>query len=220
MRHHLSFLVVLIGLSVAGCELALHDDDHDQDPCSNLDLVGCRADSRCVADTCLNCSCTPSFAGCRGVDASPEQCPDLECAQPACCRTQEECAGSGFCTVEPQPGCGACLPGPSECAADGACAAGWICEPIACSCTGERHCVPGCATTGCGVGEVCNPTSQRCEEQPCTAARTECPPNFACTWPEGGCLRLTCATDEHCPAGFCALGLCHESLGTCFLPPP
>ena len=97
---------------------------------------------------------------------------------------------------------------------------GAVCEPIACSCEGARHCVAGCETTGCGLAQVCDPTSHRCVEQPCTAARTECPPNFVCTWPEGGCMRLDCTSDGNCPSGYCALGFCQEALGTCFLPPP
>ncbi len=215
-------LLAIVALSLlASCELGL--DDADDGPptsrCEALDLEGCRADPGCVADTCLNCSCTPSFAGCRAVDGAAHACPELGCAQPACCRSQDECVGGGLCAIEPPPGCGACMPGPGDCGADRECVGGEICEAIACSCDGARRCVAGCEATGCDLGEVCDPASHRCAEQPCSAARTECPANFVCTWPEGGCLRGACTSDGNCPAGYCALGLCQESLGTCYQPP-
>lgn len=150
--------------------------------------------------------------------AAPHACPALGCDQPECCRAQDECAGGGICAIEAPPGCGPCMPGPGDCTADQACAGGGICEPIACSCEGARHCVAGCEATGCGLAQVCDSETHRCVEQPCTAARTECPPNFVCTWPEGGCMRLNCTSDGNCPAGYCALGFCQESLGTCFIP--
>jgi len=112
------------------------------------------------------------------------------------------------------------MPEPGDCTADAECAGGTICEPIACSCAGALHCVAGCEVTGCDLAEVCDAGTHRCVEQPCTAARTECPPNFVCTWPEGGCMRNPCTSDDNCPAGYCAMGFCQESLGTCFLPPP
>ena len=212
-------VIALLACSLAGCEASLVADDV-ADPCTGLELAACRAEAGCVADTCLECSCTPVFVGCRAADAAPIGCPPLGCAQPMCCATQEACAGAGSCEIEPPPGCGACMPSPGDCADDRGCTGGQICEPIACSCEGGSHCVAGCEATGCDTGEVCDTTSHRCVEQPCTQARTECPPNFVCTWPEGGCLRMSCTSDANCPAGWCVLGLCEESLGTCFLPPP
>lgn len=216
-------LVAVAGLSlVAACAVPFGDSDDDApaDRCAGLDLAACRAEAGCVADTCLTCTCTPTYLGCRAAAAEPHDCPEVGCASPFCCSDGDECTDGAACQVEPSPGCGICNPAPGGCADDGGCADGEICEPIACSCEGARQCVPGCETTGCALGEVCDAASDRCVEQPCSEAGTECPANFVCTWPEGGCMRLNCVVDENCPAGWCVLGFCQESLGTCVLPAP
>jgi hypothetical protein len=211
----------LLALLVSSLCVACGDGDDDgvSDPCTGLELEACRSEPGCVADTCLECSCAPVFVGCRLAADDAHACPELGCAQPECCRTEDECTGGGQCTFEPV-GCGACMPGPGDCTTDHDCTGVDVCDPITCSCEGARRCGPGCETTGCAVGLVCDTTTHRCAEQPCGSSNEPCPPNFSCTFPEGGCLRTSCTTDEHCPAGYCVLGLCQESLATCFIPPP
>jgi hypothetical protein len=215
--------LLVVGLTlVVACGDPSGDGDRDAavDRCPGLDLAACRAEPGCVADTCITCTCTPDYLGCRAADAAPHDCPEVGCAQPECCRTQEHCTTGGSCAIEPPPGCGICNPAAGDCTDDNGCTGDDLCEPIPCSCEGARHCVPGCETTGCALGQVCDADRDRCVEAPCSEARTECPANFVCTWPEGGCLRKDCTVDENCPAGWCVLGFCQESLGACYLPPP
>ena len=190
------------------------------DACAALAIEACRDTAGCVVDVCFDCTCAPSFVGCRAADAVAHDCPDLGCAQPECCRAEGECSQGAMCAIEQPDGCGACMPGPGDCDADSECGADEICAPIRCSCSGARRCTAGCETDACDLGQVCNADTDRCEEQPCGPDRDGCPSNFVCTWPEGGCMRLDCTSDENCPTGFCALGFCHESIGTCYLPPP
>jgi len=220
--------VILIAVAlalVAGASACRDDDDggaavpDGRDTCVGLDLATCRTTAGCVADTCFACNCAPTFEGCRAASAPPFQCPALGCQQPECCHATADCA-SALC-LEPggDPGCGVCNPGPSQCADDGACGDGMICEPLHCACDGAaRACVPGCTgDDACGAGKVCDPATHRCAGAPCEGP-ADCPLDFGCR-PDGVCGRRACLDDTGCD-GYCVSARCYDALGTCTFPPP
>ncbi len=119
-------------------------------------------------------------------------------------------------------GCGVCNVEVGNCTADTDCTSGNICEPIQCSCTNAKQCVPGCGSM-CAEGTVCdNGTHPRCVPSSCSANQP-CQPSFECVG--GTCARKSCsgadagAADAECdPAGqsFCVEGSCYSGLGMCF----
>jgi hypothetical protein len=171
--------------------------------CAMLDEASCKSTSLCVADYCQECSCTPTFVGCRTTSATRTPCPGLGCLQPACCtgldeRACQAAAPSLGCTAEYCPDCQGgqryvgCA-GPNEGAQ--ACTlncpildAGTDADSCSNQCSGGgRGCAGRCAA-GCTNGELC-----------CPWAGGACIPNDA-----GGCTGAggyQCATPTS--AGVC-----------------
>lgn len=189
--------------------------------CHGLALDACRARPDCVADFCFICTCTPRYEGCRGVDDVPHGCPPVECVQPECCKTSQDCTAPALCAAPgTHPTCGACNPQPGSCNSDSDCLAFptvSICEPIPCSCSHQRHCVPGCNPHHCAQGTVCNAITGRCEPLTCNTSG-DCPGPFACI--SGLCVRKPCAVDSDCGDGFCVMNACFEGYGECQWPLP
>jgi hypothetical protein len=189
--------------------------------CYGLTEGACQA-ANCAADYCFNCSCTPSFRGCRPPNAKPYECPALGCPSPLCCRDQKDCGLNGlFCTAPDRdvPQCGICMPAPKPCTEDKHCANSGIpnaiCGRAACVC--DPTCVPGCALTAdCREGELCDP-NHHCRVRTCAEG---CTVNFECLPGAKSCSRKPCKSDGDCPQKMCVLGFCHNGLGTCEGPPP
>jgi hypothetical protein len=191
----------------------------DPGACRSQDLHDCRLRPDCAADLCLECSCTPVFKGCRENTDPPAQCPDLNCPQPECCRATSECDGAQCDPPGASTGCGQCAPDPGDCARDGDCPSGAICDPIPCSCIGNLACTAGCAQPAdCGEGKTCDPGNDhpRCLATACSGT-TPCVDNFDCT--NGACARRPCSADPACER-FCVRGSCYAGLGLCRLPVP
>jgi hypothetical protein len=193
-------------------------------PCMGLGVAACRARADCAADFCVGCTCTPAFVGCRRAQDPAFRCPIVDCVQPPCCVDTLDCvAGSAVCVA---PGeafhrCGVCDPQPGTCTTDTDCQGAGpkrICEPITCTCAGEKVCVPGCATSGaCAEGTTCSSSSGRCEATAC-ASSADCPSLFTCS--AGACSRKTCTADAACDDGFCVEGRCYGAWGRCELLAP
>lgn len=233
-------LVLVLGFAVLGCGDeapgiadapadgtaidAAVDAPIDATPivCATLGPLACRSTPACAADFCTDCDCAPAFT-CRDATAQPTECPILDCPSPSCCHDKAECDGQLCVTPSDPPRCGICQNVRSQCATDLDCQAGTlgggavlVCDPVPCACSPANQCVPGCsADVDCGDARTCDVPTGRCQPRACSAA-APCPPDFDCT--AGGCQRRTCSSDAVCD-GFCAEGLCRESLGTCSLPP-
>ncbi len=189
--------------------------------CNGLNEQLCAAAAGCVADYCFNCSCTPTFNGCRAPNVTPLPCPALGCPQPLCCHDQKDCSQNGlFCVAPDQdiPQCGVCQQPLNPCTEDKHCANSGIpnaiCGNSPCVC--GQTCVAGCALTAdCREGEICQP-NHHCRARTCAEGCTQ---NFICS---GGttCVRKTCKVDNDCPRKMCVLGFCHNGLGNCQGPPP
>jgi len=153
-------------------------------------------------------------------DAQPDAGNGLADGQ---CRGPDDCANQlGLClSPGTSPGCGICFDVETECADDAACSpgsSGNICAPVSCACAPAFVCSPGCTTTGCGEGEVCDDSSERCLGAPCNGDDA-CPSSFSCT--DSTCVRTICDGDDApCRGGYCVSGQCYEMPGTCALPPP
>jgi hypothetical protein len=200
--------------------------DGGEPTCSTLDETACAARTDCAADHCSECSCTPTFVGCRAVTEAPHACPMLGCPTPLCCRTNGDCLGDTSC-VAPGPICsGACAIPPFSCSSDADCLGagdGYICGNLPCSCVGvtQNFCVLGCSSTNpCPEGETCG-GDHHCSPQVCGPS-APCPKGFGCS---GGaastCARMACQTDTDCADGsFCVDGMCYAGLGECRAPTP
>jgi hypothetical protein len=146
--------------------------------CAGLDEKSCAANSSCAADYCYECSCTPTYVGCRLSAATPKACPPLGCPQPLCtcdglgeaaCKAASATMG---CTANYCPSCTSAqtyngCSGPNE---------------------GAPACpLIGCATT-CRTATDCAPTGQICR-----------PPD-AQPYCGGACIMQasTCASDADC----------------------
>jgi len=194
------------------------------DPCAGLGVTACRADPRCTADFCFQCSCKPNFAQCRLNTSPAYQCPAFGCPQPSCCKNDTLCGRPLVCLAPDSMGCGVCNPGPSTCSTDAQCntaATGNVCRQRSCACTGETDCLPGCTVTGCGDGQACNQISKRCEAIRCGPSMP-CSSGLDClVSPQGGlCSPRSCTTDVDCGDLFCVNGTCGSTLGTCGVIPP
>jgi hypothetical protein len=184
--------------------------------CSGLALAECRLAEACQPDLCEGCSCTPQYRGCLAAFADPPACPALGCPSPLCCGAQADCIETTSCAA---PGsdfpCGSCNQDPGNCTDDAMCGATMICEPIACSCDGNKACVQGCiADRDCTEDQACDLATARCVARPC-ADDAGCPDNFRCI--AGSCARTTCSDDLDCD-GFCVEGSCFDGRGECRLP--
>jgi len=187
--------------------------------CQELSLEACNDYAYCKVDFCPTCSCKPSSSVCRFANDPPLECPPIDCPVPPRCCTQDfDCSGA---TCEPPgatPSCGNCNPAPGDCFADTECAPSDVCEPISCSCDGQKRCVPGCSASGapCPEGTTCDGVTGRCETLTCAQG---CPPLYTCA-SSFVCERRTCDFEFACPGGFCVEGLCYDALGECRVPAP
>lgn len=139
---------------------------------------------------------------------------------PGQCRSMSDCAPVHEACVPPTGwmGCGgpACPPltpctGDADCAAQGAT---FICVVFPC-CNGVQACTQGCTSDAvCAMGETCA-SNHRCVPTACTSAG-DCPVDFDCE--SSACQRRACASDAAC-SGYCVLGSCYQTPGTCSLPP-
>ena len=190
--------------------------------CHGLALGDCRLTAGCKPDACAGCGCAESYRGCLAEIETPATCPALGCPSGICCSSAEACVpATGDCTPPGSaPGCGACNTDPGTCTTDATCQAGgasMICEPIACSCSGNQACVQGCVDdTTCAVGTRCDVATARCVAKACTDAMG-CPANFDCT--SQMCARRTCTEDLACD-GFCVWYQCFAERGECRLATP
>lgn len=207
--------MLVLALLTVGCSGGHAGDGGGQ--CAGLSLGECRAAPGCVPDQCPGCECDVTYRGCIPDDVVPSPCPLLGCPQAMCCGATDTCTDGTVCAPPGTPaGCGVCNTEPSSCDTDGDCGApAMICEPIACSCEGNRACTTGCGDTSpCAEGFSCDAATARCMATAC-GGEADCPPSFDCT--SGACARRTCDDDTDCD-GYCVLGLCYESQGTCTPP--
>lgn len=200
----------------------LTDDADDASVCHGLELSACRDTAGCVPDECAGCVCDVTYRGCLDEGEVPGMCPALGCPQSVCCSSELACEMNGAACASPGSpnGCGACISDPGDCTTDADCDAqgpSFICEPIACSCTGETACVQGCVDSStCGEGTTCDTATARCVPLACGGA-TACPLNFTCAASE--CVRISCTQDTECD-GYCVEGQCYDERGECRLPVP
>jgi hypothetical protein len=152
--------------------------------CKTMEVVGCTADEQCApAQRCNTLTgvcitgrrtCT-SEAQCSAIgkhcDLNLQQC--VDCVDGSHCGNGQSCVQNQC--VDPEPG---------GCASDAACGApARVCE--------ATQCVPGCAQPGspiaCGLGNVCNTNTGRCEPG-----------------------QVTCSSDVQCgpPSSICESGQC------------
>ena len=145
------------------------------------------------------------------IDGGPDS------ARPGC-RSQRDCpAGQPIDCVPPGailcggPACPPSTPcnNDSFCQANGG-APNLVCDVPECPCGGGPICIPGCASpSDCRQGLTCDP-SHHCVPILCGA----CPAHFVCGT-SGACERQSCIADSDCGSGFCVVGGCYDSLGTC-----
>lgn len=104
---------------------------------------------------------------------------------PGPCTDDSQCSSWNVCRADPQ------LPfelyGPT----------GLICAP---PCVDDSDCPPE---------DKCSTSDGHCRGRTCV----ECPSYFSCG--SGVCVRPPCSKDTDCPGGYCVLGYCGVSLGTC-----
>ena len=147
------------------------------------------------------------------------------------CRGDGDCdeAMGEYCMPPgaPMP-CGVGCDAPRECEPAAGCAGELLCEEYVASCcfAGDplaSRCVDPCTDTSCDAGERCA-EGGLCEPAPCSDEYV-CPPHTSCTEggraDEHGCERATCTADGDCstpPGGYCVVGQCHETPGSCELP--
>ena len=148
---------------------------------------------------------------------------DLDCdhtqTDSTCCLVPGDCM-EGECAQPGTPAeCGACDTTPGNCTLDSDCTLPQICEPIACSCSAQMQCVPGCVNDStCDPGQSCDLSSNRCQPKPCTGD-TDCPTDFRC--PDSKCSRQSCTDNTQCDDNsVCVEGTCFGMAGECRLPTP
>ncbi len=183
------------------------------DPCEGQSEAQCQQMQACVADYCTECSCTPTFVGCRLITSPPTACPALGCAQPNCgacesldesqCKAAEATMG---CTPFYCPDCqggqtfqGCLSPGAGAGACPQVCANGCRSQSD-CSSLGQVCLYPGQPLCGgaCMVPPTCN------DDAFCQANGGG--PNMICDYPQCGCGGQKgcipgCATPSDCPDG-------------------
>ena len=193
--------------------------------CAGLAETACRATPGCIADMCFTCICRPGYAGCRTAAEPMHGCPEGGCASPFCCTADKDCssASGSVCTPPGAPyACGTCRTDPGNCTDDSSCANGWVCKPMACSCSAALECTRGCTdSSDCADGEECSGGAHpRCVAMKCSQA-SDCGYGFDCL--SGACVRRACVTEADCsPVGgaYCVSGWCHRSKGECRWPAP
>jgi hypothetical protein len=217
--------LVSLAIFVAACHAGLDVPQGTPDggaPCTSImSQTACSARTDCVADTCVECTCTPFFVGCRSHSQPQTMCPGLACAQEECCHNDSDCMPIGVtkCMVPPIIlGCPICYnePAPSNCQQDSDCTTpGQICDPVPCACTTPTPmaCTPGCTSdANCPEPQSCG-TDFRCHAKPCDSS---CSGNYACDNTSATCTRKACASDSDCAdLGYCIDQLCSHSFGQC-----
>src|SRR5439155_21507340 len=177
--------------------------------CGGLSLAECRLTDGCKPDTCFACLCDQSYRGCLAASQTAKACPQLGCPSAECCATQAQCTnGATTCAPPGTPrGCGACNTQPGDCTTDAQCksahGATFVCDPIVCSCSDQKQCVPGC-TNNMQCGDpllVCDLATARCVAHPCAGG---CPANSDCSGQT--CVPRACASDLECD-GYCVEGM-------------
>jgi hypothetical protein len=212
-------IAFLVALGLLGCG---GGKGVDSSTCHGLAQSACQQTTGCVPDTCAGCGCDVNYRGCLAEGETPAMCPQLGCPSGICCSADHPCAsGTGMCFSPGESiGCGACRPDPNSCNTDADCkpmGQTMVCDPIECSCMGNKACTQGCTNDmACGEGTHCDLPTARCVALSCSAA-TPCPANFSCT--SGACARTTCNMDSDCD-GFCVNGGCFAGRGMCTFPPP
>jgi hypothetical protein len=201
------------------------------DPCSLLGEADCKANTSCTADYCNECSCTPTFVGCRLPSKPQTLCPPLGCPAQDC----GNCNGLDQQTCDATPGCVSafcpnCSSTPSYigCFAEGQPQP--ICDPPPCppplqcrtmaDCQQIGFCLPpgtsacsdgippSCQSdSNCTNGTVCADT--RCYGKVCMQSCnfTGCDDGETCV--NDRCVPISCGAGGTCPAHFsCAASTC------------
>jgi predicted small lipoprotein YifL len=202
-RLRISILLLAALSTAAGCGGPLSDGDADVDGDVDADNDG---DGDADAD----------------VDGDGDGDSGLE---PGECRSDDDCTEASETCVQPGAWtpCGIPCNAPRECEPADGCEGDLVCEEHVGDCCGPgeplaSRCVEPCTEGSCAEGERC-PETGLCEPIPC-AEGYGCPTHTDCTGgdraDEHGCVRALCAVDDDCtPAGFCVVGACYETPGTC-----
>jgi len=162
----------------------------------------------------------PSNAGTDGDPANSLSLGSMQCRGNADCTDTfaryciqpSQAAATGVpvtCNPVDKPGCAS----DSDCPSDGG---SMICDidPITCS-PPVKTCIAGCTSASdCKEGEDC--AAHHCVALSCQHVE-DCPANFDCV--NGQCARRSCTTDAPC-TGYCVVGSCYSTPGTCMQPVP
>lgn len=170
--------------------------------CYDLDCVGMECGD---GEVCDRGACVAE--GCAGVDCAAGSCVDGQCVVEGCGQSPDPCADGSICQdgvcravcddLAECPDGLACVDGGCRpCAADAECGQAGVCD--------EGVCIADCAQDAsvCGVGDVCNPETRRC--QATCASDAACAPGIC---GEGGlCEEAECAASTDCAEGERCLG--------------
>lgn len=209
-------LLACVGAAVAvawGCD---ETDGNSDDGDSGVDvLTGDVADGDASDSGFVDPGAGDALDSDSSVDAGPRSCNDeQDCEQGMYCFAPDE-SNSGIC-MEPEPACSI----DEDCAGF---APATVCDYLPRQpnmCSYGMMCVIPCNQEG---GYECDPIAQKCDTATGKCVRkvcsdsSECPVHHEC--PEGVvqpvCVRITCAADMDCDAGWCVKGRCFETPGTC-----
>ena len=207
--------------------------------------AACPAMNACLGlGMCAAWTCAPGTATCASLAArsvcnadgqtsatlpcgSSESCSVGVCRTRICTAGALRCASGSTNTVETCAADGlswsASPCGAGQSCSGGACVA-WLCSPGTPGCvgsTGTRSCnADGLgygATTACGGGTSCNPTTQLCGAWVCTPGSATCVGNSrqVCN-PDGLASTTTaCSASQTCTAGICAAQICTPGSFSC-----
>lgn len=204
--------------------------------CKSVSLPGCKNDDACgLGEFCdpADSVCKPIvITGCSTDEACPpnQRCNTLTgvCINGRrACTSEGQCVAIGkHCDLTLQE-CVDCYE-PSHCAAPTTCVANQCLDPSISECAMDNECappqtvcestqcVPGCGQSGtslnCGLGQVCNTTTGRCE-----TAQVNCSDDTQCSPPSSICESTQCIPGctqvggLQCTGGF----VCNNSTGRC-----
>jgi hypothetical protein len=199
--------------------------------CVGVDDVVCTASDQChdvgtcdsTSGVCSDPAKTDGADCDDGDNTTNDGCVAGACVglKPGQCQSAKDCDSLAMCVTTDAPQmCGICFSPPNICNDDTECKAddpNFVCKTVACACSGEKTCQPGCMVdaTLCKDWQVCDPGGQ-CVPTPC-ALDNDCLPSFECG--SGQCQRKKCANNSDCPA-WCVKGKCYAVPGNCMFPPP